>query len=330
MSMRCIFFETEPWEQEYFTTKLNNLDLQFFSGPADTTFQDQDAEIISPFIYSHLDQTLLSHFPKLRLIATRSTGIDHIDQDYCNQHKITIVNVPSYGVDTIAEHTFALILALSRKIIPSVERTKKGSFQLTDLRGFSLRNKVLGVVGTGSIGKRVLELAHAFGMKSIVVARHQDQQLIDSYGVRYVDLPTLISLSDIITIHVPATPETHHLINTQNSQLIKPGAILINTARGSIIETEAIVQALEQGRLAGVGLDVLEEEHALKEERQLLTKQFTETADLKIQLLNHVLLNRDDVIITPHNAFNSQEALQEILDQTINNIELFISPEKGI
>jgi len=278
---------------------------------------DPQTEILSPFIYSHLTPDILEKLPMVRLIATRSTGIDHIDAEYCKNRNIEIKNVPSYGVNTIAEHTFALILALSRQIVPSVERTRKGSFSLHNLRGMELAHKTMGIIGCGAIGQRVIELARAFSMNVCVYSRTPKEIA----GVQFVDLETLLRQSDIVSVHVPATPETHHLINTENIQFMKKGSMLINTARGSIVQTEAIVKALETGILSGVGLDVLEEEVALKEERQLLTREFLDTGDVRIQLLNHVLLNREDVLITPHNAFNSQEALHEILATTVTNIQ---------
>jgi len=316
--MRIAFFETEPWEEEYFRNHLGeNQQLSFSHEAISPQTIDPETEILSPFIYSQLTSDILEKLPKVRLIATRSTGIDHIDSEYCGAHNIEVRNVPSYGVNTIAEHTFALILALSRHIVPSVERTRKGSFSLNNLRGIELARKNLGVIGCGAIGQRVIELARAFSMNVSVYSRSSKE----ISGVHFVDLETLLKESDIVSVHVPATPQTHHLLNTENIQLMKKGSILINTARGSIVQTEAIVKALETGILSGVGLDVLEEEVALKEERQLLTREFLDTGDVRIQLLNHVLLNRDEVLITPHNAFNSQEALHEILAVTAANIQ---------
>ena len=327
--MNIAFFETESWEKELFGAALGGHALSFSSEPLDAAMvvRHKDAEILSPFIYSKLSRDVLSQLPKLKLIATRSTGVDHIDRAYCVAHDITVRNVPAYGINTIAEHTFALILALSRKIVSSVERTRRGNFTLDGLRGFELAGKTLGVVGLGSIGTRVAQLARAFDMGVIVHTRTPKIELENTLGITYVDLPNLLGHADIVSIHVPLVPETRHLINKDNIQLMKPGSFLVNTARGAIVETEAILWALEQGILAGAGLDVLEEESALKEERELLTREFLKTCDLKTQLINHVLLNKDNVIITPHNAFNSREALHEIVQKTINTITSYISGE---
>lgn len=314
------FYETETWEQQFFEQHLNGHTLHFSEHPLTRETLHSDTEVLSPFIYSQITQEIIDQLPNLKMVATRSTGTDHIDNQYCNQKQIIVKNVPSYGVDTLAEHTFALILALTRNILHSVERTRKGSFSLEHLRGGQLAGKTIGLIGFGAIAIRVAELAKAFKMNIVVTTRTHKAEYEQSLGIRYVELNTLLQESDVVSFHVPATPETHHLINTENIRLMKHGSYLINTARGAVVETEAIVRALEEGIIAGAGLDVLEEEKALKEERQLLTKEYHVTADLKTQLLNHVLLNRDDVIITPHNAFNSQEALQEILDLTIKNI----------
>lgn len=325
--MRISFFEIEDWEKEYLESKLSTHNLSFHSEPAtwEKVSQVLDTNILSPFIYSQLSAELLSRFPSLKLITTRSTGFDHIDVAYCHDHEITVCNVPTYGVNTVAEHTFALILALSRRVVPSVEKTRKGDFNLEGLRGFELAGKTLGIVGFGHIGRRVAEIARSFKLTVLVTTHHFDEKLAQQFGVTFVDLPTLLSSSDIISLHVPLNKETKYLINKENIKLVKRGAILINTARGAIVETEAIVWVLEKKILGGVALDVLEEECVLKEERELLTKEFLKTCDLKTQLLNHVLLTKENVIITPHNAFNSGEALQEILETTLSNITAFIA-----
>ncbi|MDP3724470.1 MAG: hydroxyacid dehydrogenase [bacterium] len=325
--MIITFFEIEEWEKQYFQGALPRNSLSFYEKPlTDEVIPSiADTEILSSFIYSRLSSEVLPHFPKLKLIATRSTGFDHIDIEYCKKAGIAVCNVPTYGVNTVAEHTFALILALSRKIVPSIEQTKRGDFSLGGLRGFELAGKTLGIVGLGNIGKRVVEIAQVFKMNILVFTRHPDQNLAKQFEITFVELPALLRHSDIVSIHVPLIAETRHLINKGNIALMKKGSLLINTARGAVVETEAVVFALEKGILAGVGLDVLEEEGALKEERELLTKEFLKTGDLKTQLLNHVLLTKENVIITPHNAFNSREALQEILQTTVGNITSFLA-----
>ncbi len=318
-----IFFEIEEWEQTYLEKSFEGQNSIFKKEKIQDISDEEiySASIISPFIYSTLNKEILEKFPNLKLIATRSTGYDHIDLNYCKERGITIVHVPSYGAHTVAEHTFALLLAISRKLIPTVERSRHGNFHLNSLKGFDLFGKTIGIIGEGEIGKKVIELSICFGMKVLVFTRHPGE---NTQHITYVGLNDLLSQSDVISLHVPSTKDTFHLINKENINLFKKGSILINTSRGQLVETHAILEGLKTGILAGAGLDVLEEEGALKEERELLTEEFLQKGNLEIQLLNHVLLNREDVIFTSHNAFNSEEALKEILDVTIKNINQYI------
>jgi D-lactate dehydrogenase len=251
-------------------------------------------------------------------------GFDHIDTAVCKERGIVVSNVPTYGAHTVAEHTFALMLVVSRKIIPSVERAKRGDFSSVGLTGFDLFGKTLGVIGTGHIGKNVCELGLAFGMPVLAYCHSQDQELI-AKGIRYVSLEELLAGADIVTLHLPHSHDTEHVINSQNISQFKKGAILINTARGVLVETKAILEGLEKGILAGAGLDVLEEENALKEEREFLASEHIIKGDIQTELLDHILLTRDDVVITPHNAFNSIEALHQILETSLGNIRSFLS-----
>ncbi|MFA6005594.1 MAG: NAD(P)-dependent oxidoreductase [Patescibacteria group bacterium] len=316
--MKIVFFETTPAEETFFREKLPNHELTFHPDKLthETAHYATEAEIISIFVFSPLKADLLARFPKLHTIVTRSTGIDHIDAAYCAEHKISILNVPHYGVNSVAEHAFALMLALSRKIVPSVELTKKGSFSNEGLTGFDLCDKTLGIIGLGNIGNRVASIANAFKMKVLVYSRTQKPLP----NVTFVSLDELLRTSDIITIHTPLTPETTHLLHENNMRFIKKGALLINTARGPIIDTQALVQTLQNGILAGAALDVLEEEQSIKEERMVLTAEYIDLSSAKTLLLDHVLRDMPNVIITPHNAFNTIEALEEINSITVDNI----------
>jgi D-lactate dehydrogenase len=323
---KVVFFEVEDWEKKYIETALSTEQPLITAEKLEeaTVNKYQDAEIISIFIYSPITKELLAKLPNVKFIATRSMGFDHIDLAACKEKGIVVSNVPTYGAHTVAEHTFALMLAVSRKIIPSVERARKGDFSSLGLTGFDLFGKTLGVIGTGHIGKNVCELGLAFGMRVIAYCHHSDDELC-ARGVNYVQLEELLASSDVITLHLPHSHDTEHIINSQNIQKIKKGAILINTARGALVETKAILEGLEQGILSGVGLDVLEEENALKEEREFLATEHLEKGDIQTQLLDHILLTRDDVIITPHNAFNSIEALHEILETSLGNVKSFLT-----
>lgn len=324
---KIVFFETERWEEDYIKNNFNHEDIILTEEKLtqESASKYKDLEIASTFIYSALTREVLQQLPSLKYIATRSTGIDHIDIEFCKEKGILVSNVPSYGAHTVAEHVFALILAISRKLIPSLEKAKKGDFSNIGLEGFDLNGKTLGVVGVGHIGKNVVAIARAFGMKVLIYSRHVDEDLAKDEGVKFVDLNTLMSSSDIITLHAPHTKETEHMINLGNLNGIKKEAVLINTARGALVETQAIVEGLEKGIFKAVGLDVLEEEGYIREEKELLSTEFLNKIDVKTGLLNHVLLTRDDVIITPHNAFNSREAVREILEVSLSNIKSYIN-----
>ncbi|OGZ71930.1 MAG: hydroxyacid dehydrogenase [Candidatus Staskawiczbacteria bacterium RIFCSPLOWO2_01_FULL_38_12b] len=324
--MKIAFFETEAWEKEYINRQLGGFEISFFDQPlsAQNLGQIKDVQIVSAFIDSQITKEILDGLPELKMIATRSTGFDHIDMQACNAKNIIVCNVPYYGENTVAEHTFALILDLSRKIYSSIEQVKKEGFSIEGLMGFDLKDKTIGVVGMGHIGQHVARIAKGFEMNVLGYDSRQDKKLAKTLGFTYVSLEDLLKNSDIITLHLPYNEHTHHLINSGNINLIKKGAHLINTARGGIIETDALVRALHDGILAGAGLDVLEEECFIKEERQLLSKGFPQTCNLKTMLQNHVLMEQKNVIITPHNAFNSKEAVERILQTTVENIQAFI------
>lgn len=326
--MKFAFFELEDWEIEYLKKKLGkNVEASYSAEHLDETNADdyKDAEGIGVFIYSQINKKLLSRLPDLKFIATMSTGFDHIDITECKKRNIQVSNVPFYGENTVAEHTFALILSLSRKIPMSVERTKKEDFSYDGLRGFDLKGKTLGVIGTGHIGQHVIRMAKGFEMEVMAFDAFPDAKAANKMGFKYAkNLAELLKNSDILTLHAPYNVKTHHLINSKNIRSIKRGALLVNTARGGLIETKALLEGLNGGILSGVGLDVLEEEIMVKEEKQLLSKHFSKEK-LKTALEDHILIHDDRVIITPHNAFNSEEALKRILDTTVESVESFIS-----
>jgi len=323
--MKIAFFEVSDAQKDYFTDKLNNIEVSFFSEKIspDTISQIKDCEIISIFVDSQIDKDIVESLPNLKMITTRSTGFDHIDITVCNEKGIIVCNVPHYGDNTVAEHAFALMLDLSRKIYQSIDQVKKEGFAVNGLTGFDLKGKTLGIVGMGRIGQHVARIAQGFEMNVLVSDVFENKKLAKQLNFTYTNLEELLKNSDIITIHVPYSEKTHHLINSENITLIKTGAYIINTARGGIIETAALVDALSQGIIAGAGLDVLEEEHVIKEEAHLFSKDFSQKHNIITLLQNHILMDRKNVIITPHNAFNSKEALDRILETTVENINEF-------
>ena len=329
--MKAAYFGVTEDEKSYITRKWNESgisgDLTFFQEPLTKT--DIPAEtrfdVISVFVDSQVDSVVLRAFPGLRYIMARSVGFDHIDLAEAKRRGIVVSNVPSYGDHTVAEFTFALILTLSRKIFLSFDRIREtGSFSLEGLRGFDLREKTLGVVGTGKIGRKVIELATAFGMTVIAHDAFPDREVARTLGCTYVPFETLLKESDIVTLHVPYSKETHHLIRADTLKLMKKGSYVVNTARGGIVETEALVAALKSGHLGGAGLDVLEEELVIKDELDFIAKGNVAEHNIKTILANHVLINLPNVVITPHNAFNTKEALLRILAASVESIKGFL------
>lgn len=326
--MNAVFFETAPWERRYLTRALapHRLTVQFVADPLteDTLPLAKGAAILSVFIYSTVTADLLRRLPKLRFIATRSTGYDHIDLAACRQRRTAVSNVPSYGENTVAEHTFALILSLSRNVHKAYVKTIKGDFSLEGLQGFDLKGKTLGVIGAGHIGLHVIKIAKGFDMDVLVHDTRKDVFLSEVLDFRYVSLEELLRRSDIVSLHVPYLPATHHLMNRAAFGMMKRGALFINTARGGLVDTDALVWALDEGIVGGAALDVLEGEELVKEERQLLSKDFSKEK-LATALRNHILLHRENVVITPHIAFDSREGLQRILETTVSNIAAFLN-----
>ena len=323
--MRIAFLELQPWEEKYLRERLDGShEIVALHEALDDEHLDEiaDAEVLSPFIYSKVTAERLARLPKLKMIATRSTGFDHIDMATAGKRGITVCNVPFYGENTVAEHTFALILALSRKVHEAFVRVRAGNFSLDGLRGFDLKDKTIGVVGAGRIGLHVIRIARGFGMKVLAFDIKRDNFWAEVLGFEYSELNNLLGRSDIITLHAPYNRHTHHLINRDNIHRIKRGAILINTARGGLVNTDALLKALEDGILAGAGLDVLDGEETIYEESALLGDA-TNPEKLRTAIQNHVILKKPNVVFTPHNAFNSQEALERILDTTADNIAAF-------
>ncbi len=324
--MRIGFFGIEGWEEKILKENFpkDNIYLSKDIIDENNIPEQTDFEILSVFINSKITEKVLEHFPNLKLITTRSTGFDHIDLEVCDKKNIIVSYVPGYGDNTVAEFTFGLLLNLTRKIYQSIDQIKEiGSFNLSGLRGVDLKEKTIGVVGTGRIGKEVIKIANGFSMNIIAYDPYPNEELQKKIEFEYLSFEDLLKNSDIITLHCPHNEKTHHLINKNNTNLIKKGAYLINTARGGLVETEALIYALNENILSGAGLDAIEEEGEIKKEMHFLTEPHPDSEKLKNMLYDHMLMKMPNVLITPHNAFNSQEALERILNTTIKNIKNF-------
>lgn len=323
--MHIAFFISEDWEAEFVRNSAigDGNEFTFIKGPLthDTLPEDRSVEGISVFIDSTVDRQMIELFPRLSFITTRSTGFDHIDLEAARERGITVMNVPTYGSNTVAEHAFALLLALSKRVPDGYEQVREGrGFNPHQLRGFDLLGRTLGVVGTGNIGRHAVMIGRGFGMEVLGFDPHPDEAFAHEQGMRYVGFEELLATSDVVTFHVPYMEATHHMLNCGNIETVKEGAVIINTSRGPIIETEALVEGLSQKRLRGVGLDVFEEEGIVKDELSFLAHHLNETEHMRTLLANHILIDHPDVIVTPHSAFNTEEALKRIMQTTVDNI----------
>lgn len=317
--MIIAFFEITEIEKEKFSNAFSNEHLIFF----ENTIQEIDinklnnVDAISIFIHSKVDENILNQLPNLKLITTRSTGTDHIDLGFCEKNNILVKNVPFYGENTVAEHTFALILSLSRKIHSSYIRSLKGNFSTDGLQGFDLQDKTIGIIGGGRIGLHVARIAKGFGMHVRVFDIKRDDFLAELINFKYVSLDELYASSNIISLHVPLNKNTEHMINSDSISKMKKGSLLINTARGGLVNTDDLIKAIEDKIILGAGLDVIEGEELLVEEN-IFNSPIEKAAKLIVN--SKILLDNENVVITPHNAFNSIEAVNRIINTTIENI----------
>jgi D-lactate dehydrogenase len=309
--MKIVFFEVSKTEQSILSQPFSGAEVSFYEDKLNESTVDKakDAEIVCVFKDSVVDGSVIDAIPNLKFIATRTTGFDFIDCEYAKAKGIKVSNVPAYGSETVAEFAFALLLTLSRKIREANNALKEnGNYSIPkDVQGFDLDKKTLGVIGTGKIGKNVIHIAHGFNMNVLAYDLYPDLNFAKENNFAYKSLEDVLAGSDIVTLHAPYTKENHHLINKNNISLIKKGAYLLNTARGELIETEALVHALEDGTIAGAGLDVLEEEGKFK----------------KGDIIP--MLEMRNVVMTPHVAFNTREAEARIMQTTVENIQGFIS-----
>ena len=319
------FFETTKLEEHFLRKRIGkNFSVQFFPDPIQEVPLGKfvKTEVLSVFIYSIVKKDLIKRLKNLKLIATRSTGFNHIDIHGAKKQGVTVCTVPYYGENTVAEHTFALILSLSRNIHKAYMRTLRNDFSLQGLQGFDLKGRTLGVIGAGSIGQHVIRMAKGFGLNVIAYDLKQNHFLAETLDYTYASLDDLLSRSDIISLHCPSNQQTHHLLNMKNIEKVKKGALFINTARGDLIETQALHYALNSGIFAGAGLDVFEGEELVKDENQMLTKNVP-VEKLHAMLQKNILLKMENVILTPHMAFDSVEAVERILQTTVDNIVAF-------
>ncbi len=315
--MKVAVFNTKSYDRNFLETAnaSYNHNLVFFEPrlTQETTALAVGFPAVCVFINDQLDQTTLQVLAAqgTKLIATRSAGFNHIDLNAAAEFGITVVRVPAYSPYAVAEHTVGLILTLNRKIHRAYNRVREGNFSLDGFMGFDLHGRTVGIVGTGKIGFLVAQILHGFGCKLLAYDLYPNPDC-EALGIKYVDLKELFATSDIISLHCPLTPQTRHLINAQALAQMKSGVMLINTSRGALIDTRAVIDALKSRKIGYLGLDVYEQESNL----------FFE--DLSTEVIEDDVFQRlltfPNVLITGHQAFFTEDALQNIAQTTLSNI----------
>lgn len=325
--MNVLFFSTQKFEPPIFD-ELNreyHQNIRYLSDHLNeaSIHGVPNADVVCCFVNDKINRYVIDGLKErgVKLIALRSAGYNHVDHAYAIQQGISVCRVPAYSPHAVAEHTVALILSLNRKIPRAHNRIKEGDFSLTGLMGFDLYQKTIGIIGTGQIGSILAEIMKGFGCHVLAYDLQQNKQCL-SLGVRYVSLPELLKSAHIISLHCPLNPETKHIINKKTLALMQPGVMLINTGRGQLIETKAVIDALKSKKLGYLGLDVYEEEENLF---------FEDHSD---DIINDDVFCRlqtfPNVLITGHQGFFTQEAIHNIAKITLENISHFEQGKKPV
>lgn len=320
-------YDTTPLDRSQLTHSLNQHQLIFSDRPVNEAEPDPQSEIISVFVSSVVSAELIVSLPQLKLIACRSTGVNNIDLNAAKAKGITVVSVPTYGENTVAEYTLGLLLSLSRRLPEAAAAFNRSDTSHDALMGIDIFGKTIGIIGTGRIGRNVGTIARAFGMNIVAYDVFENPEWAAGVGAEYADLVTVLKRSDIVTLHTPLMKETYHLLGEEQFALMKPGALLVNTARGALVDTEALIEALKSGKLKGAALDVFEAESLLSidEEVKILRDSKENREALKDSLSISLLQKLDNVIITNHNAYNTVEAIGRINQTTADNISAYIN-----
>ncbi|AKJ31829.1 2-hydroxyacid dehydrogenase [Caldimonas brevitalea] len=318
--MHVCVYSTQPYDRRFLdgANAAGHHQLRYLESRLDATtvVTAAGAEAVCVFVNDRVDTEVLSRLADLgvRLVALRCAGFNNVDLATAERLGISVARVPEYSPHAIAEHTVALMLTLNRKIHRAYARVREGNFALEGLLGFDLHGRTVGVVGTGKIGACVVAIMRGFGCTVLAFDPHPDPACLAA-GARYVALPELLAGSDIVTLHCPLTPQTRHLVDAPAIAKMRPGAMLINTSRGGVIDTPAVIQALKSGQLGSLGLDVYEEEGDLF------------FRDLSAQVIRDDVFARlqtfPNVVVTAHQAFFTADALSAIAATTLHNVSTF-------
>ncbi len=314
------FFDTKPYDKIWFDRLKDNYDVEFkyFENKlnSDTAIMAKGCDGIVAFVNDIIDADTIDILSSLgiELITMRCAGYNNIDLQAADG-RITILRVPRYSPHAIAEHAMGMILCLNRKLHRAYIRTKDFNFSLNGLTGFDLHNKTVGVIGTGKIGEAFIEICKGFGMKILAYDLYPNVE-----NIMYTDIDTICREADIISLHCPLTRDTHHIINSDTISKMKDGVYILNTSRGALIDSEALVEGLKSKKIGGAALDVYEEES------DIFFEDYSDTIVLDDLLT--ILLAMPNVLITSHQAFLTDEALKAIATVTLENIKMFFNGEK--
>lgn len=313
MQKKIVFFGVTSEERGYFEDHcLPNWKLIFFEEACPALDTVEDCEALSVFVHTRVDDAMLASLPKLKVIVTRSTGFDHINLAACLARGILVFNAPAYGSCSVAEHAFALLLSAARRLPLAHQRASNSDFTIPGLRGTELAGKVFGVLGTGRIGGHAARIARCFDMRVLAYDTYPDANLEMLNIVQYVERNVLLAQSDILSLHCPSSADSYHLLDAAAFARMKPGMILINTARGDLIDASALLGALDSGVVAAAGLDVFEAENFLNKPPN--------AGDSAIVSAGRVLLAHKNVVVTPHIAFATVEAVERLRQTTLQNL----------
>jgi D-lactate dehydrogenase len=322
--MKVACFSTKAYDRQSFDRLLpdSGHSFSYFEAKLDihTLSMAEDHQVICSFVNDPIDAVILEKINQLgiKLIALRCAGYNHVDLNTAAQYDIKIVRVPAYSPEAVAEHAMALILTLARKTHKAYNRVRDNNFSIEGLTGFNIHGKTVGVIGTGAIGRAFCRIIRGFGC-TIVAHDLVENDEMKELGVQYLPLDEVISQSHIVSLHCPLTPETHHLINTETIAEMKDGVTLINTSRGALVETKAVIKALKTKKIGNLGIDVYEQEE------NIFFKNLSEEIMQDEQIAR--LMTFPNVLITGHQAFLTEEALAQISKITLDNITAFAKGE---
>ena len=318
--MKTTIYSTHKFDKPSIVNANNGkhqLNFLEFRLTKETALLAEDSKAIALFSSDDASSEVLKilHKQGIKFIALRSAGFNHVDLEKAAELNIKVARVPAYSPYAIAEHTMALILALNRRLIKAHNRVREQNFSLNGLTGFDLNGKTVGVIGTGKIGSVLVKILHGFGCNILAQDIEESKDLIDKYGVIYSDCATLCKHADIISLHVPLKASTKHLINKEHIALMKSGVMLINTSRGGLVDTKAVIEGLKTKKIGYLGLDVYEEEEGLFFEDH--------SDDILQDDVIARLMTFNNVLITSHQAFLTKTALTNIAETTIYNLDCF-------